>query len=79
MRTFFQTVCREVEEAHISIDDKHRKKVLAQLIKCDDLQRDTARVEDSPYTTIVHRDLWINNIMVLKGSKLYLLSRKLSR
>lgn len=60
---------REVKEAHITIDDELREKVLAQLMKCDNFQRDTTQVEDSPYTTIVHRDLWINNIMLLKGSK----------
>lgn len=51
------------------MDDEYREKVLAQLRKCDELSRDTTRAEDSPYTTIVHQDLWINNIMVLKGSK----------
>lgn len=38
-----------------------------QLRACDKLSRNIVEVEDSPYTTVVHRDLWVNNIMVLKG------------
>lgn len=64
-------MCKQIESAAISIDDEYREKVLDQLRKCDDLHRDTSRVEDSPYTTVVHRDLWINNIMVLKGSRFH--------
>lgn len=58
-----------MEEAPLRIDDEYLKKVLTQLMKCDDFYRNTKRVEDSPYTTVVHRDLWINNIMVLNGSE----------
>lgn len=54
------------------IDDEYRAKILAQLLECDTFSRDTNRVDDSPYTTIVHRDLWINNIMVLKGIGIFL-------
>lgn len=50
------------------IDDEYRAKVLAQVIECDDFDRDMNVTEHTPYTTVVHRDLSINNIMVLKGT-----------
>lgn len=34
---------------------------------CDKFSRRTERAADTPYTTIVHRDLWTNNIMIKRG------------
>lgn len=33
-----------------------------------DFSRDINRTVDTPYTTVVHRDLWLNNIMIKKGN-----------
>lgn len=38
-----------------------------QLKICDEFGRDTSYTEDTPYTTVVHRDLWTNNIMIKRG------------
>lgn len=38
-----------------------------QFKECDKFNKSTEHIADSPYTTIVHRDLWTNNIMILKG------------
>lgn len=49
------------------LDDEYRARVLTQVADGDKFDRDTIVEEDTPYTTIVHHDLWINNIMLLKG------------
>lgn len=33
----------------------------------DEFSQKTERAADTPYTTIVHRDLWTNNVMIKKG------------
>lgn len=48
-------------------DADMRIKIRKQLNICDKFNRDTARTLDTPYTTIVHRDLWTNNIMIKRG------------
>lgn len=30
------------------------------------------RVPDTPYTTFYHRDLWMKNIMIKRGTQFYL-------
>lgn len=49
------------------IDNEYRAKAMAQVMECDKFDRDTTVAAHTPYTTVVHRDLWINNIMILKG------------
>lgn len=44
-----------------------RTTVEKQLKICDLIDRDTVPVPDTPYTTVVHRDLWTNNIMIKMG------------
>lgn len=49
------------------MDDELRTKIQKQLNIGLDFARDTTRACDTPYTTVVHRDLWINNIMIKRG------------
>lgn len=51
------------------IDDEFRTRVLKQIVDGDVYDRNTITEDDTPYTTVVHHDLWINNIMLLKGIK----------
>lgn len=66
-----QMVRRDLELVE-GIDEAYRAKVIAQVLTCDALDRDLNEIEDTPYTTFVHRDLWINNFMLLKGMRLVL-------
>lgn len=44
------------------------ERVKQQMSICSQINRDIyAHQTDTPYTTIVHRDLWINNIMISRG------------
>lgn len=64
--TQFQSICKELR----FVDDLNptlRVKIEMQLNECDKFNKNTEPIADSPYTTIVHRDLWTNNIMILKG------------
>lgn len=61
-----QGVCSELQYIN-NLDPQLREIITTQLGICDELSRNTKRSEDSPYTTVVHRDLWVNNIMVLRG------------
>lgn len=46
-----------------------RIKIEKQLKTCYKFTRDTVRAKDTAFTTVVHRDLWINNVMIKKGNK----------
>lgn len=44
---------------------------MKQLTICSKWRKDTNLQRDTPYTTIVHRDLWTNNIMFTTGNVFY--------
>lgn len=62
-----QTVCRDLDYIE-DLDAILKAKLIEQLKYCDAYGRRTDMAADTPYTTIVHRDLWTNNIMLLKGT-----------
>lgn len=49
------------------LDAKRRATIEHQFHICNRFAITTDRVVDTPYTTIVHRDLWTNNIMIKRG------------
>lgn len=61
------------------LDSKLRDKIQRQLKIGNEFSRDTSQTSDTPYTTIVHRDLWINNIMIKKGTFFLVSPRSISR
>lgn len=69
--TDFQMVRRDLALVD-GIDDEYHAKVLAQVIACDEFDRDMNVTEHTPYTTVVHRDFNINNVMLLKGIQIVL-------
>ncbi|XP_055309442.1 uncharacterized protein LOC129573174 [Sitodiplosis mosellana] len=58
-------LCNELKFVD-DLDPEFRIAIEEQLKICDKFGRDTTRTADTPYTTIVHRDLWTNNIMIKK-------------
>lgn len=53
-----------------------RQKVHAQIERCIAFSQTNKNGPDTPYSTIVHRDLWTNNFMISKGKRT--LSRKIA-
>lgn len=49
------------------LDEKLRRKIQNQLKIGFKFLGDLTRANDTPYTTVVHRDLWINYVMIKKG------------
>lgn len=50
-----------------NFDTVLRAKVSEQLIECSEWRKNTNQQADTPYTTIVHHDLWMNNILFTCG------------
>lgn len=50
-----------------NLTPKVRVDIEKQLKTCFKFTKDTRRADDTPFTTIAHRDLWINNIMIKKS------------
>lgn len=63
-----QSVCKELPFLD-NLDPELLNKIEKQLKICYKFTRDTIRTTDTPYTTAVHRDLWINNVMIKKGMR----------
>lgn len=55
-----------------NIDSDLRSKIEKQFQIGFDFAKDTSETADTPFTTICHRDLWVNNIMISKGSEYFL-------
>lgn len=49
------------------LDEEFRISLEKVLKESDEYDKDSVRAADTPYTTVVHRDLWTNNIMIKKG------------
>lgn len=64
-----QGVCSELQYVD-NLDPQLREIIKKQLRMNDEFSRNTKRAKDSPYTTVVHRDLWVNNVMILRGKSL---------
>lgn len=62
-----QSVCSDLNHVD-SVDVDLIDVIKRQLKICFDFARDTNRAADTPYTTVVHRDLWINNVMIKRGN-----------
>ena len=41
-----------------------------QMEMCELRESETQMIPDSAFTTIVHRDFWVNNMMIAKGNHL---------
>lgn len=64
--TLKQGICSEINYVN-SLSDERRVIIQQQLRICDDCGKEQNHVADTPYTTLVHGDLWTNNIMIKKG------------
>lgn len=58
-----------------SLDTERRAIIQKQLRVCDERGKNPNLVEDTPYTTLVHGDLWTNNVMIKRG-KCFLFEKK---
>lgn len=65
----FSNLQSTTNELHLvdDLDHELRTKIKKQLKVGLDFARDTTRASNTSYTTIVHRDLWINNIMIKRS------------
>lgn len=52
---------------YVNISRQLRRKVNAQIDECIAFSRMNKNGPDTPYSTVVHRDLWANNFMISKG------------
>lgn len=53
-----------------NIDPKLRIEIEKQLRIDFEFTKDTCDVADTSFTTVVHRDLWLNNIMIKRGTRI---------
>lgn len=61
-----QSLNASLDRIH-NFDTDLRAKVSEQLVACSEWRKNTSIQADTPYTTIIHRDLWINNILFTCG------------
>lgn len=61
-----QSLNASLDRIHNFDTDLHAK-VNEQLVACSEWRKNTSIQADTPYTTIIHRDLWINNILFTCG------------
>lgn len=61
-----QSINASLDRIH-NFDGGLRAKVSAQLVRCSEWRKNTNIQADTPYTTIIHRDLWTNNILFTCG------------
>lgn len=49
---------------HVGINDDLLAKIHEQLLLSEDFINDVSTPIPKPYTTMVHRDFWVNNLMI---------------
>lgn len=67
---FFQQVLCDKLRYIDGFDFRLRTYLQQRFEICEKIRKIPTHPDDTPYTTVVHRDLWSNNIMVSKGFKI---------